>query len=319
MPAPQLLAVPNISEGRDATTIAAVRRAFESDGVRLLDVHTDPDHHRSVFTLAGAPTALVGALVAGARVAVELIDVVARARSGADGRGQHPHIGALDVAPVVHLDDSSRGAACAAALVLADRIGSELRVPVFLYGELTDAGESGGRTRAELRRGGVRALSERMRAGASQSARDDRRDPAAARTALAPDFGPREPHPSAGATLVAARPPLVAFNLQLAPPAALEDAQRIAAAVREGAPEGLPGVRAIGVLLRGNVAQVSLNVERPFDVPLAAVLEAVAQHAPVASAELVGLAPRAALHGFPGNVEIVGFDPARQLVENALG
>ena len=135
---------------------------------------------------------------------------------------------------------------------------------------------------------------------------------------LLPDFGPRRLHPTAGATLVAARPPLVAFNLQLAPPASLADARAIAARVREGGEQGLPGLRAIGVELTGGIAQVSTNVEQPFELPLAEVLAAVARLAPVTSAELVGLAPAAALDGFPRDVPIAGFDPARHILENAL-
>jgi glutamate formiminotransferase / 5-formyltetrahydrofolate cyclo-ligase len=125
-------------------------------------------------------------------------------------------------------------------------------------------------------------------------------------------------HPSAGATLLAARPPLVAFNLQLAPPATVEDACAIAALIREGGERGLPGVRAIGVALSGEVAQVSMNVERPLELPLASVLDAVRAHAEVAGAELVGLAPAAALDGFPQDVPIAGFDPACHVIENAL-
>jgi glutamate formiminotransferase len=323
-----LLAVPNVSEGRDAAIVAAIGRAFvgsapgfsedapapaqgaprieQNDGapVRLLDVHSDGDHHRSVFTLAGSAGALTDALLAGAAEAVRDIDVLARAGGAEAQGGQHPHVGAVDVAPIVYLDPSARGLACAQALVLAERIGEELAVPVLLYGELTEDGDGRGRTRAELRRGGVLGLAERM---------------AATPHALRPDFGPARMHPRAGATLVAARPPLVAFNVQLAPPATLADARRIARLVREGGAHGLPGLRAIGVQLGGDVAQVSMNVERPFELALASVVEAVRAHAQVASAELVGLAPTAAFEGFPQDVPIEGFDPARQLIENALG
>jgi glutamate formiminotransferase/glutamate formiminotransferase/formiminotetrahydrofolate cyclodeaminase len=135
---------------------------------------------------------------------------------------------------------------------------------------------------------------------------------------IEPDFGPPRMHPSAGATLLAARPPLVAFNLQLAPPATVEDACAIAALIREGGERGLPGVRAIGVALSGGVAQVSMNVERPLELPLASVLDAVRAHAEVASAELVGLAPAGALEGFPQDIPIAGFDPACHVIENAL-
>ncbi len=319
MEPPILLAVPNVSQGRDKPAIATIARAFSGDRVRLLDVHSDADHHRSVFTLAGRPPDLGDALLAGASAALEDIDVIARAAGGPSEAGQHPHVGALDVVPIVYLAASARGAACAEALVVADRIGDELEVPVFLYGELTDAEPTGGRTRAQLRRGGVPGLTRRLAAGPppGESLEDSEEDPPWER--LIPDFGPARMHPSAGATLVAARPPLVAFNLQLAPPATIDDARAIAARVREGGERGLPGVRAIGVQLGGGVPQVSVNVERPFDVSLAMVVEAVRASAPVAEAELVGLAPAVALEGFPEDVPMPGFDPARHVIENALG
>jgi glutamate formiminotransferase / 5-formyltetrahydrofolate cyclo-ligase len=271
--------------------IDPIARAFVRDGVRLLDLHSDGDHQRSVVTLAGHAGSLVPGLIAGAGAAIERIDI-------RDRRGAHPHVGALDVMPLVYLEPSARGAACAAALVVAEEIGTRLRVPVFLYGEL-----AGGRTRAELRRGGFEGLARRAAAGRCR-----------------PDFGPRELHVSAGATLVAARAPLVAFNLELAAPAGVSEARRIAALIREGGERGLTGVRAIGVALRdGRVGQVSVNVEQPLLVPLAQVVRAVSEHAEVAAAELVGLAPRAALRDFPADLPMRGFDPARQVIENALG
>lgn len=283
-----LLAVPNVSEGRDALAVAEIADAFAAGGAQLLDIHSDPDHHRSVVTLAGAPGILAHAVLAGAREAVERIDLRRH-------RGLHPHVGALDVAPFVHLDPADRGAACAEALVAADLIAQELDVPVFLYGAL-----GGGRTRAELRRGGPEELARRMRSGE-----------------LKPDFGPPRAHPTAGATLVAARPPLVAFNVELAPPATPADARRIAQAVREGGPEGLPGVRAIGLELaaRGGVAQVSFNVEDHLATSLADVIAAVERHARVAGTELVGLAPAAAFEGFPDGVAVRN----RRTIEEAVG
>ena len=286
-----LLAVPNVSEGRDRAALDAIGAAFEAGGARVLDVHADSDHHRAVFTLAGAPGRLAPAVLEGAREAVARIDVSTHA-------GAHPRVGAVDVAPIVHLDRASRGAACAEALVLGDLLGRELEVPVLLYGAL-----AGGRTRAELRRGGPEGLGDRLRAGE-----------------LRTDFGPADRHPTAGVALVGARPPLVAFNLELAPPAGVADAERIAARIREGGADGLTGVRALGLELtdRG-VAQVSTNVEDPRATPLAAVVEAVRAHARVSAAELVGLAPAAAFDGFPDDVPIPGFDPARHLIERALG
>lgn len=314
MSLPTLLAVPNVSEGRDRDVIMQIAQAFEADtddgapggartAIRLLDIHTDADHHRTVYTLAGPPGHLAGAVLGGARAAVERIDVTGRTRGPGALGGQHPYVGAVDVAPIVYLRPEDRGAACAEALVLADLIGGQLAVPVFLYGELSGAQPAAERTRASLRRGGVAGLATRM-AG----------DPA-----LAPDFGPPVMHPLAGATLLAARPPLVAFNLVLSPPTTLEDASRIATLIREGGQEGLPGLRAIAVALTGGLAQVSMNVERPLELPLADVVTAVRAHAPVASAELVGLAPAASLAGFPAEVPIPGFDPSRHLIENALG
>ena len=279
----QLLAIPNVSDGRDEETIAAIADSF---GESLLDIHRDPDHHRSVFTSVGAPGTLSERVVAAARTAVERIDIHAH-------EGIHPRVGAIDVAPIVFLDEADRGAACAEALVLADRLAHELELPVFLYGIL-----AAGRTRAELRRGGPVELLAKIERGE-----------------LRPDFGPPTLHPTAGATLVAARPPLVAFNVELAPAATLEDARRIAALIREGGSEGLPGVRAMGLwLAHRGVAQVSTNVEDHRAVPLADIVAAVARHAPVGGAELVGLAPRSAFEGFPETIVVRG----RRVLEDVL-
>ncbi len=306
MPQPTLLAVPNVSDGSDAQTISTIGTAVgqqahpTTPSARLLDTHSDSDHDRSVFTLAGAPQAITDALLALARETVARIDLASSGR-----HGQHPHVGALDVAPVVYLTPESRGAACAEALVLADRLASELAIPVFLYGELTSDADHPARTRADLRRGGLPALAARM-AGTQDA------------PPLSPDFGPQAPHPTAGVTLVSAREPLVAFNLQLAPPATIEDAHRIASSIREGGSQGLPGLRAIAIHLSGDVPQVSMNVERPLETPLAEIVSLVRSLAPIASAELVGLAPAAAFEGFPEDLPMAGFDPARHIIENAL-
>lgn len=278
-----LLAYPNVSEGRDQAAIGAVAAAF---GDELLDVHSDPDHHRSAYTLAGEPGKLSDAVVRGAAEAVRRIQID-------DHEGVHPRVGAIDVAPIIHLTQEDRGAACAEALVLADRLGSELELPVFLYGVL-----AGGRTRAQLRRGGPAELTRRIAAGE-----------------LAPDFGPRALHPTAGAVLVGARAPLIAFNVELAPGATLQDARAVAAAIREGGQEGLPGVRAIGLWLgQLGVAQVSTNIEDHRRASPAAVLAAVARHASVAGAELVGLTPQAAFAYFPSDVALRGY----ATIEDAL-
>jgi glutamate formiminotransferase len=287
-----LLAVPNFCEGREDATIDALGHALTSTGgvVHLLAVHSDPDHNRCVFTLAGEPGTLAPALLAGARVAFGRIDLRRQ-------EGVHPHVGALDVAPIVHLDQATRGAACAEALVTADLLARHLDLPILMYGPLAQ-----GRTRAELRRGGSGELARRLTAGE-----------------LISDFGPSRAHPTAGATLVAARPPLVAFNVTLRPPATLERAREIANRIREGGPEGLPGLRAIGLQLeRQQEIQISMNVERPDLTPLKDVVAAIARHAEPATAELIGLAPQQAFEGFPPDLPIPGFDPDAHLIERAL-
>jgi glutamate formiminotransferase len=280
-----LLAVPNVSEGRDEDVLDAIGAAFAAAGARVLHESADPDHHRAVFTLAGEPGALADAVAAGALEAAGRIDVTRH-------EGEHPRVGALDVAPIVYLDPADRGAACAEALILADRLG-EAGLPVLLYGAL-----GGGRTRAQLRRGGAAALAQRLAAGA-----------------LATDAGPAGAHPTAGVVLVAARPPLAAFNLELAAGATLEQARAIAARIREGGEEGLPGVRALGLALRrAGVVQVSTNVEDLDRVRPADVLAAVARHAPVERAELIAPAPRTAWEGWPADVRLDSPPPLEALL-----
>jgi glutamate formiminotransferase len=246
-------------------------------------VHTDHDHHRSVFTLAAAPGLLSTALAAGARVAIERIDLTQE-------RGVHPHVGVVDVVPVVFRTPQERGAACAEALATAHALG-ELGLPVLLYGIL-----AGGRTRAELRRGGPAELARRLREGD-----------------LTPDAGPAVVDPRAGATLVSARAPLLAFNLEV--DGTLEQAQAAARAVRESGPAGLPGVRALGLVLEeGGLVQVSTNVEDHRAVSLARLLDAVRAHVGVTGAEVVGLPPRAAFDGWPDDVPIRN----RRTLEDAL-
>jgi glutamate formiminotransferase/glutamate formiminotransferase/formiminotetrahydrofolate cyclodeaminase len=286
---PLLLAVPNVSEGSDAAAIDAIGRAFAP--ATLLDLHTDPDHGRSVYSLAGRQGELAEALLAGAEAAAARIDLRRH-------RGVHPHVGAIDVAPVVYLDEAARGAACAEALKAAALIGEDLQIPVFLYGDLATSEEH--RERAAIRQGGPTRLAERTRAGE-----------------LRPDYGPPLPHETAGAVLVTARPPLIAFNLDLDTDD-VELARSIAARLRESG-GGPPGVRAIGLHLPArDRAQVSFNVHDHRAVPLRLLVEEVGKDAPIAEAELVGLAPAAAFDGFPAEIPIREFDPGRKLIENAL-
>ena len=255
-----LLAVPNVSEGRDQAALDAIATAF---GPGLIHRSSDPDHHRAVFTLQGEPGSLYQAVIEGAREVIARIDITGH-------EGIHPRVGALDVAPIVYLTDDDRGAACAEALVLADALGNQLNIPVYLYGEL-----AGGRTRAELRAPG--GLDDKL-----------------------PDFGPKS-HPSAGATLVAARPPLVAFNVEIE--ASLDTAKAIARELRSTL-----DVRALGLQLT-NTVQVSTNIEDHRKVTAAQVVAAVRRHARVTGAELVAPAPRAALADFPEDVPLRGPKP----------
>jgi glutamate formiminotransferase/glutamate formiminotransferase/formiminotetrahydrofolate cyclodeaminase len=290
---PVLLAVPNVSEGRDRDRLAVMEKAF-GRGVSLLDRHTDGDHDRTVFTLAGGPGPLMDALIAGAEEALETIDM-------ASYGGVHPAIGALDVCPLVWLDPADRDAARTEAVATAAQIGG-LGVPVFLYGELARA--PGRAERAYFRNGGLPELWLRMESGE-----------------LRPDFGPDLPHPRGGATLLTARPPLAAFNVELES-GDLEVARSVAAGLRESG-AGLPGVRAIGLLLSSGRAQVSTNIHDPLAVPLGAVVERVRElAAPLKArpleAELVGLVPAAALRDYPGDVPMRDFDPDRHVIERRL-
>jgi glutamate formiminotransferase / 5-formyltetrahydrofolate cyclo-ligase len=290
---PPLLAVPNVSEGSDAERLERLQRAF-TRGVFLLDRHSDADHGRSVFTLAGKPGALAGALAAGAEEALGTIDMH-------EYRGAHPAIGALDVCPVVWFSPGDHEAARTEAVAVAERIGG-LGVPTFLYGEM--ARDPVRAERAYFRNGGLSELGLRMESGELQ-----------------PDFGPNLPHRTAGATLVTARPPLAAFNIELDSDD-VEVARAVAAALRE-AGGGPTGVRAIGLLLASGRAQVSTNVHDPLTVPLGEVVERVrGLAAPLGTrpleAELVGLIPEAALAGYPEDVPIRGFDPARHVIERRL-
>jgi glutamate formiminotransferase len=287
-----LESVPNFSEGRDRATIDAIAEAL-SRNARLLDVHADPDHNRSVFTLVGEDVPLVDALLAGVACAQERIDL--RHHEGA-----HPRIGAADVVPVVPLRPQDLERARAAALTLAARIGDELALPVFLYGELAPA-----RGPAFFREGGTEGLARRLAAGE-----------------LEPDFGPGELDPGAGGVIVGARRPLIAFNVDLRG-GSVDDARAIASVVRER-DGGFPGVRALGLDLPGaGRVQVSMNVEDWEAAALHEIVarieaEAASRGVEVAGSELVGLMPAGAAAAAAGALlRIDGFDASR-LIETRL-
>ncbi|HVD26258.1 MAG TPA: glutamate formimidoyltransferase [Gaiellaceae bacterium] len=283
-----LEAVPNFSEGRDRGVIDEIGAALSS-AARLLDVHSDADHHRSVFTLVGENEQLVEALLAGIAVARDRIDLRRH-------EGVHPRIGAADVVPVVPLGTGDMPRAREASLELGRRIGEELGLPVFLYGELAPE-----RGPAFFRSGGSEELARRLAEGK-----------------LKPDFGPGELHPSAGGVIVGARRPLIAFNVELRG-GTVDDARAIASVVRER-DGGFPGVRALGLDLPGSGRiQVSMNVENWEAAALHEVMarvesEAASRGVEVARAELVGLMPAGAAAAAAGaQLRIDGFDATRLL------
>jgi glutamate formiminotransferase len=283
-----LEAVPNFSEGRDPVVIGLLGQEL-AERARLLDIHTDSDHNRSVFTLVGDDAEVVDALLAAVAVAQARIDLRRH-------QGVHPRIGAADVVPLVPVRPEDMERARAAALLLAERIGGELELPVFLYGEL-----GGGQAPAFFRRGGPAELQRRIDSGE-----------------LAPDFGPPRLDERAGGVLVGARAPLIAFNVDLAGDD-LDAAREVARAVRER-DGGFPGVRALGLRLpRAGHVQVSLNVEDWRASPLHEVVAAVEREAAsrglrVTGSELVGLLPAGAAVAAAGSLlGVAGLDPSHVL------
>jgi glutamate formiminotransferase/formiminotetrahydrofolate cyclodeaminase len=270
MTAPLVECVPNFSEGRDATTIDALRSAIIAvAGVQLLDVQSDTAHNRSVFTLVGNPAAVVEAAFAAMRVATARIDLTKHS-------GEHPRMGATDVVPFVPVAGCTMQECAGLARQLGERVGKELAIPVFLYAKAATRPEH--ERLPDIRKGEFEALRERM---------------------LAPDFGPTKVHPTAGVTAIGARPFLVAFNVYL-------DTQEIAVA-KEIAKQirtssgGLPGVQASGFIVDG-LAQVSMNlldidITSPAVVFNAIKARAEKQGVGVQYSEIVGLVPERALIG----------------------
>ena len=259
-----LESVPNVSEGRDVALVEAIGAAFASRGACLADTHTDARHHRSVFTLFGDGRALEDGLLEGIALARRSIDLTRHA-------GAHPRVGVVDVVPLVALDPGDAARACDLALSVARRVGSDLGLPVFLYGEL-----AGGKRPAFYRRCGLEELRRRVAAGE-----------------LEPAFGPATIEARSGAVLVGARAPLVAYNVELL--GSLEVAREIAAAVRASS-GGLPGVQALGLRLDDGTVQVSTNVvdvhaSAPHELAEAIVGEAARHGVEVVGGELVGLLP----------------------------
>lgn len=288
--------VPNISDAAHGDVVDACARAVTGGGATLLDVHSDVAHNRSVLTFAGEPDVVVAA--AGALIETAIAKIDLRAHSGV-----HPRVGVVDVVPFVPLDGASLESCVTIAREFAASIAARHSLPVYLYESAALRPE---RQRLEaIRRGGLAALAERMQT-----------------PAWTPDFGPARPHPTAGVTVVGARLPLIAYNIDLATDR-LEVATAIARAVRESS-GGLPFVKALGLPLAGRgIVQVSMNLTNFRETSMRRVFDAVSAEAArhgveVLDSELVGLVPAAALSAADArDLRVRGFDGS-QILENRL-
>lgn len=265
--------VPNVSEGRNHELVDRVARAVRSvPGVSLLDHSADPEHNRSVFTFAGDAQGLERAIVSLYEMVVPAVDLRLH-------RGVHPRLGAVDVVPFVPLDGSTMADCVSLAQRVGQTVSERFGIPVFLYEEAASSPDR--RNLSDLRRGGFEKLADRMAAG------------------FLPDFGPRLPHASAGASAIGARKILVAFNVNLST-RRLEIADAIARAIRYSS-GGLPCVKALGLPLADrSIVQVSMNLTDYQRTSIRQAFEAVARESTnrgveVLESEIIGLAPAAAL------------------------
>lgn len=293
--------VPNFSEGRNAESLRKLVAAVTAvPGVAMLDQEQDADHHRAVLTFAGPPEAVAEAAFRATREAAGLIDL-------RQHQGGHPRVGATDVVPFVPIRGVTMEDCVAVARQVGMRIGQELDIPVFLYEQAATRAERKGLE--NIRRGGLEGLAARMQ-----------------EEAWAPDFGPRRLHPTAGATVVGARPPLIAYNVNLRT-SDLHVAKAIAKTIRQSS-GGLPSVKAIGVELASRrIVQVSINLTNYEETPIHAAYEAVRveaarQGVEVAGSEVIGLVPQRALgQAAEFYLKLEGFDPSQVLevrLERAL-
>ena len=277
---PLIECVPNVSEGRRADVIAAIGDAIAGPGIRMLDRSSDASHNRSVYTFAGEPDAIRDAVLRLFSAAIGAIDLRAH-------EGIHPRMGAVDVVPFVPLNGATMEDCVALAKETAALVAERCHVPVFLYEEAAATDER--RSLANIRRGGVDGVALRMR-----------------QPAWRPDVGPSQPHPTAGATAIGARPILIAYNVNLASNR-LGVARRIASSIR-ASNGGLPHVKALGMQLDNGTVQVSMNLTNYKETSMAAAFDAIVREAAVdgvrvLESEIVGLVPADALPP----------DPARRL------
>jgi glutamate formiminotransferase len=289
--------VPNVSEGRRSEVVAAMAEAIRGvPDVRLLDLSSDPSHNRSVFTLAGDPIGVERAVLALFERATADIDLRTH-------KGEHPRLGAVDVVPFIPIE----GATMADCVTLAKKVGAEVAarfgVPVYLYEEASS--NPARKNLEDIRRGEFEGLAAKM-----------------ASPDWSPDFGPKAPHPTAGASVIGARMPLIAYNINLATDR-LDVAKKIAAAIRQSS-GGFRNVKAAGFMLQDRgIVQVSMNLTNYEKTPIFRVFETVKREAErygvsILESEIVGLVPAAALNAAAEfYLQIGGFKPD-QILENKL-
>jgi glutamate formiminotransferase / 5-formyltetrahydrofolate cyclo-ligase len=294
---PIIECIPNISEGQRPDVVAAIAAAVgRTPGIRVLDVSSDAAHHRSVLTLAGDAAGLKAAILTLFEQTLAVVDLTVH-------KGEHPRLGAVDVVPFVPIEGVTMSDCVALARETGRAVAERFAVPVYLYEEA--AADPARRNLEDIRRGEFEGLTAKM-----------------ASAGWAPDFGPATPHPRAGATVIGARMPLIAYNINLATDR-LDVAKKIAAAVRHST-GGLRFVKAMGVMLgdRG-LAQVSMNLTNFDKTPIPRVFEMVKREAQrygvsILESEIVGLIPQAALLAAAEYyLQIEGFK-STQVLENRL-
>jgi glutamate formiminotransferase len=289
--------VPNLSEGRRPEIVQTLVRAAQSvTGVRVLDHSSDASHNRSVLTLAGDAAPLKAAILALAGAAVEHIDL-------RQHRGEHPRLGAVDVVPFVPIEGVTMGDCVALARDTASEVASRFQIPVFLYEEA--AASPARRNLEDIRRGEFEGLAAKMDAAE-----------------WAPDFGPARPHPSAGAMVIGARMPLIAYNINLATDR-LDVAKKIASAIRHSS-GGFRFVKAMGIALEDRgIVQVSINLTNYEKTPMYRVFDAVQREAErygvaILESEIIGLTPQAALVSSAEHYLRLARFSSSQVLENRL-
>jgi len=294
---PTIECVPNISEGRRSDVINGLADTLRAvPGLRVLDVHSDAAHNRSVFTLAGSAVAMAAGIPKLFEGAIAAIDLRTH-------KGEHPRLGAVDVVPFIPIEGVTMAGCVALAKAIAAEVAERFSLPVYLY---EDASTNPARKNLEdIRRGEFEGLAAKM-----------------AQPAWTPDFGPAAPHPSAGASVIGARMPLIAYNINLATDR-LDVAKKIAVAIRMSS-GGLRFVKAMGIPLadRG-IVQVSMNLTHYEKTPIYRVFDLVKREAArygvqVLESEIVGLVPSAALtQSAEYFLQLEGFTTG-QILENKL-